>query len=87
MSLRAPPAGATSFNEVRVKTFWIIYTFFLNSGDTLVAMDDYIVLAPDKIQRERAADMQAEKFRNEWLKTNSHFFHGVIARCMEADEE
>lgn len=52
-----------------------------------MAMDDYIVLAPDKIQCERAADMQAEKFRNEWLETNSHFFHGVIAGCMEADEE
>ena len=26
----------------------------------------------------RAADMQAEKFRNEWLKTNSHFSMALL---------
>ena len=44
------PAGANQLQRGQSEDFLDYLYILLNSGDTLVAMDDYIVLAPDKIQ-------------------------------------
>lgn len=69
-----------------MKTFLVIYTFFLGSGETVVAIDDNLVLAQEQFQCQQVADVQAEKFRREWQKGNDHFFQAVIVSCEQVDE-
>lgn len=71
-----------------MKTFLMIYTFLLNSGETIVAMDDeYVMLAESLAQCERVVDLQAEKFRQEWKRDKILLFQGVTASCMEVSGE